>query len=1101
MIGDYPVSGIIFLHNEVGVKLNVPPPPEPQPESAVPPPGPAPAAPPAGPKPATWPDWFGIADLGMIVFVGLATFLLGSFAARNTDIWLHLGIGRLVASGDFSFGKDTLSFTGADRYWVHHAWLTDLIAYQLFRTDPTGAALVAVKAGLFVVALGILVAIRRTGNALWPWAVIAALAALASAPHLQLRPIVASAPFLAATLYLLFRAEWRPGSWRNPILLGVLFGIWANVDSWFVLGPATVAVVLLGELLQTALFRNRTTGEAVPLGVPPVAGLVKALGVGIIACMLNPHHVHVWELPAELGVGFPVELANDGEFSNLTLSPFTPNYWDNSQRGYNVNGLCLVVLCLGSGAVLAAGFGRLRVAHLLLWIAFAYLAMRQVQLTMFFALVALPLAAGYLNALSSGVQLTTWANRGTRLVLTASGAGRLVCLPLGIAMVVCAWPGWLQPPTLAALVRRAEWKVDPDPGTVRCLQRVVEWRTEGILPAGVWGIAHSQSYGNYAAWFAPGEKAFVNSRFNFHRPELPEQYALRKALSTRGGDGEVDPNEVTRIVDAHKAGYLLVTSLLNQVPLTGANQMLDDEAGWRLWHVDGRSVVLGRVPTVGAAVAARLAFDPVKVAFAPIQPVLPEGRAEPPGPERTWLDEFKTGVKLPSVAIDDAGVLIQLADFYKFQSDVAQSRKFLAGGAAFGVVVAADLFAQGEITDAQRAIAVAQLRAARRAIADNPDAANGYYALLSAYQNPGLPELWNGERQMQVQTAIVRCLARIPPPESCTRDQAKLAFDLAGRLVNIYSRSRQLDYAQDAMKKVKAYFPLSQGIDLQLEVERARAQGESAQKQAEAKLKGISEAVTKEEQRLTDLLGEQIGKFEQFASKGTAMQKFQAAIQAGLPGRAIEEFKADIPGFGDAQAQAAFMVIELELASGRLEQAAQDFKELSDGLEDVLRRYPPQQGEEIQNQMRVFEFRKCVLEGNYTRAGAVWEQVHGNGRFPKLREEDKAKLSVLLPSFRPETAGAAVVGGSALVPVGRPPETDPLFRAFARQPALPILDAIQNESNYRHTRGLLFLIEGQMGEARKQLAAAPVSQGVTTIPWGMARLDEQYVRMIDAAAK
>jgi hypothetical protein len=191
----------------------------------------------------------------------------------------------------------------------------------------------------------------------------------------------------------------------------------------------------------------------------------------------------------------------------------------------------------------------------------------------------------------------------------------------------------------------------------------------------------------------------------------------------------------------------------------------------------------------------------------------------------------------------------------------------------------------------------------------------------------------------------------------------------------------------------------------------------------------------------------------------------------------------------------------MELVCGRLEEVSQEFQQLSEAVDEMSKSLPPQQAEQIQNRMRNFEYHKCVLEGNYTRAGVLWEQLNGNGRFPKVREEDKAKLFVFTPEFKPELPAAAVLGGPSIVPVNGEGPLSSLFSTFARQSAVQIVATIQTECNYHHVRGLLFLIEGMMGEARKQLALAPAPQGKTPIPWAWAWLDEQYVRMIDAAAK
>ena len=59
-------------------------------------------------------------------------------------------------------------------------------------------------------------------------------------------------------------------------------------------------IVLVGEVVQKKLLGG-TDAEAEPLGpLPDVRTLSRALAIGIVASMLNPHHVRVWELPFEL---------------------------------------------------------------------------------------------------------------------------------------------------------------------------------------------------------------------------------------------------------------------------------------------------------------------------------------------------------------------------------------------------------------------------------------------------------------------------------------------------------------------------------------------------------------------------------------------------------------------------------------------------------------------------------------------------------------------------------------------------------------------------------------------------------------------------------
>src|SRR5579864_6645554 len=52
------------------------------------------------------------------VVLGLA-FLLASIPVRNSDFWMHLGTGRLLAQGQYHFGVDPFSYTST-AYWTNH---------------------------------------------------------------------------------------------------------------------------------------------------------------------------------------------------------------------------------------------------------------------------------------------------------------------------------------------------------------------------------------------------------------------------------------------------------------------------------------------------------------------------------------------------------------------------------------------------------------------------------------------------------------------------------------------------------------------------------------------------------------------------------------------------------------------------------------------------------------------------------------------------------------------------------------------------------------------------------------------------------------------
>ena len=145
----------------------------------------------------------------------LLTLLLASFAARNTDLWLHVAAGRAMVQEHSFLQKDPFSFT-AEGPWVNHSWLLDLIVYGIFQLtggtnldNPdlslTGPVLIGAKAMLMVILAWVLMSIRRPGQSVWLPAVFTALTMMVLSRWISLQPKVISFLFLGLTLYFLQR--------------------------------------------------------------------------------------------------------------------------------------------------------------------------------------------------------------------------------------------------------------------------------------------------------------------------------------------------------------------------------------------------------------------------------------------------------------------------------------------------------------------------------------------------------------------------------------------------------------------------------------------------------------------------------------------------------------------------------------------------------------------------------------------------------------------------------------------------------------------------------------------------------------------------------
>ena len=173
---------------------------------------------------------------------------LTSFAVRNSDFWLHLACGRLIAAGQYTFGLDPFSALSPAPVWINHAWLFDWLCYVLVQ-HAGGAAVVIVKAALMGLLAVVMMATRRPGAERWSPAVFTAMAFLAMSPRLVLQPSIVSFLFLGILVFILLRPN-RLTRWPFLAVIAILFALWVNLDGGFLIGLGVLALWLIGGVLQ-----------------------------------------------------------------------------------------------------------------------------------------------------------------------------------------------------------------------------------------------------------------------------------------------------------------------------------------------------------------------------------------------------------------------------------------------------------------------------------------------------------------------------------------------------------------------------------------------------------------------------------------------------------------------------------------------------------------------------------------------------------------------------------------------------------------------------------------------------------------------------------
>jgi hypothetical protein len=681
-----------------------------------------------------------------MVLVGLVllfTFLASSFAVRNSDFWLHLASGRLLAEGRYQFGVDPFAFTTENHYWANHAWLFDLSLFLAY-THFGSTALVVLKALLLSLLAFLLLLVRRADSGLaWP-AACTLLAVLAMSPLLLLHSTCLSYVLLGLTLWLLWRprkpsaAFGRQLRHHAPVLL--LFILWVNVDGWYLLGPLLAGLFWLGDWILP----RRTNGETPPR-TPAWLWLA-----GLAVCLVNPHHFYAFALPVEL-MPLPEALRHDIRFEPLRASPWQMSRYYNPLTGINwANGAYLVLL-VGGGLSFLLNARRLAGWRLLVWLTFAGLSVWLARTIPFFAVVAAPITA--LNLQDAFVSLPEARTRARRILV---GAAYFSLTLLGLALSFLAWPGWLQ--GFQDIGRHVEWTVQADASLQRVAERLHLWHQQGKLDKGRGFLFHPRVV-HYCAWFCPEEKGFLDQRLQLYHEVAGEYERICQALHPGIGQKDHRPADNWRsLLRRHGITHLVLydPSLAWLTP--ALEQLAVSDQVWRLLDIDGQALIVGwrddsRTLPEGVAVftAERLAFTAAltdeEKAMLPEAPAQGVGRAPRSG--EFWSHFGKPIAPSPW---ETAAAAVLLRYFEDREPVERQRRALRCLGWAAGLPGLAGLpansldglsrlvvhieqapLAPQDLTQQPPALPLLAIRAARAALAQNPDDASAYLSLVRAY--------------------------------------------------------------------------------------------------------------------------------------------------------------------------------------------------------------------------------------------------------------------------------------------------------------------------------------------------------------------------------
>lgn len=224
---------------------------------------------------------------GLVVRIAAAMFVICLLipTVPDVDVWGHTMFGGEIVNAGTIPDRDHFSFT-SDQAWINHEWLSEVLMYGSY-AGGGGAGLVMLRLTLMALLFGLLWdTLRRQGVNREITLVLVMVFAMLTYPRtLPMRPQLFSLVAFAALVAILIRYD---GHRRVRALapIPLLMVVWANSHGGFI-----VALLPLG--LWTLMV---ATSVAVPLRERAIAaGLIAA---GVLATVVNPYGVHLWEFLA-----------------------------------------------------------------------------------------------------------------------------------------------------------------------------------------------------------------------------------------------------------------------------------------------------------------------------------------------------------------------------------------------------------------------------------------------------------------------------------------------------------------------------------------------------------------------------------------------------------------------------------------------------------------------------------------------------------------------------------------------------------------------------------------------------------------------------------
>jgi len=703
------------------------------------------------------------------------------------------------------------------------------------------------------------------------------------------------------------------------------------------------------------------------------------------------------------------------------------------------------------------------------------------------------------------------------------------------------WTGWQVETGREG--RHVAWGLQAEPSLQRAAETLRDWRREGLLLDGERVFAVSPEAAQVGAWFSPGEEHFLDHRYQLFqasaqdyelvcRALLPNLVSTRSQVHGTNGEGERDWRQV---LHDHSVAVVVFYDRDPQRLFAVLHQLADDPQHWTLLAVSGQALIFGWNEARPPGAFSQLAFEADRLAFGRQDersrhalPAAPEHGPEHLSPDRGYWARFARPPAPPSWESTAATMYLHYADDSdarqrQWQQDHSLMPAYaasLAGlpalpsavpQAALQIVQARDLIylpdnAQrflvrdqlgpffAPLVERPPALPLLAVRAARQAVAANPEDSNAWLRLGQAYlllRNftcersaegllPPLAQL----RYVQIVTALEQAVRLDPDFEAAHHE---LAF--------LYGARNYLDQALEHRRE-----------EVRLSGRAGPRSGETAEERADR-----LELLEKDTAKLMELVQDRRLKYASASStlQGGKLAQADVALKLGLARKALEEIllptPADVLGVAGIKLQ-----MHLLLTMGRAEEVRSILSDegLQASKQGLLYDHldPPKNSDGAPLYAIFYDFPayewlhllQAAAVGDYDQAGEEVRAIRarlraGQDRLKVQRREIDRRLSLIIPGllsgpppFVP-AAFAIQVLGPRLQERALYEAWDPSVRA--QQADLCVLE------------GLLALEQGDSDAARsafteaQELCADPSG---TTLPFAGGPIAASYLSKLSA---